>query len=120
MPYDGFECKQCGHCCTLSDAYQGSASEADVKMWEDNDRWDILDWVSTIYGKNGEVFCHDIWISPTTHDWVNRCPWLRKLPNKDKYICRIHDMKPELCRNYPLDKEHAEKTSCGLGIPKRK
>lgn len=51
-------------------------------------------------------------ISPTTRDDVSRCPWLRKLPGKNKYLCRIQDMKPEHCREYPLSREHAEETNC--------
>ena len=43
---------------------------------------------------------------------LTRCSWLRKLPNQDKYICRIHDVKPEHCRAYPKSKKHALKTGC--------
>jgi Fe-S-cluster containining protein len=43
---------------------------------------------------------------------IKRCPWLRKLPNQDKYICRIHDLKPEHCRAYPKSRKHALKTGC--------
>jgi hypothetical protein len=63
-------------------------------MWELEGRDDILEWVDTI--QLGDDHCvHDIWISPVTHDDVKRCPWLRKLPNQDRYVCRIHDVKPE-------------------------
>ena len=55
---------------------------------------------------------HDIWISPVTHDDVKRCPWLRKLPNQDKYVCRIHDVKPEHCSAYPKSRQHAKETRC--------
>ena len=30
-------------------------------------------------------------LAPVTGDDVKRCPWLRKLPDQDKYICRIHE-----------------------------
>jgi Fe-S-cluster containining protein len=53
-----------------------------------------------------------LWISPAKGDDVKRCPWLRKLPNQDKYICRIHDVKPEHCRAYPKSRKHALKTGC--------
>jgi len=80
-------------------------------MWEMEGRHDILDWVDPIpIGKGHYVY--DIWVSPKTGDDVDRCPWLRKLPNKDKYVCRIQDVKPEHCRNYPRSKEHANKTGC--------
>jgi Fe-S-cluster containining protein len=45
-------------------------------------------------------------------DDVKRCPLLRKLPNQEKYICRIHDLKPEHCRAYPRSRKHAQKTGC--------
>jgi Fe-S-cluster containining protein len=35
---------------------------------------------------------------------------LRKLPNKNKYICRIQDVKPKHCRDYPTSRKHAEDT----------
>ena len=50
--------------------------------------------------------------SPKTGDDVSRCPWLRKVRGKDQYVCRIQDVKPDLCRDYPLSREHAEETGC--------
>ncbi|MCF6290043.1 MAG: YkgJ family cysteine cluster protein [Desulfobacterales bacterium] len=112
MPLADFNCKQCGHCClNLSGAIDVCATEEDIRRWEENDRADILAWVDVIsIGEGHQVY--DIWVSPTTGDDVARCPWLRKLPGKNKYICRIQDMKPEHCRNYPLSREHAENTGC--------
>lgn len=98
-----FKCIQCGHCClNLSDAYCASADARDMIRWEEEDRWDILDHI--VWG--------DLWISPNTGEELNRCPWLRKLPNKNKYNCRIHDTKPQHCRNYPKSKKHALRTGC--------
>lgn len=111
MPPKNFKCKQCGNCClNLSSAFQRCAAEEDIRLWEDNQRDDILEWVSVI--ELGELSVYDIWISPRTGDDVTRCPWLRKLPNKNKYICRIHDVKPEHCRRYPKSRKHAEETGC--------
>ena len=108
----GFNCKQCGNCClNLSGAINVCATEEDIQLWEDNDRDDILDWVDAIHLSEDQVI-YDIWVSPRTGDDVQRCPWLRKLPKQDKYICRIQDMKPEHCRNYPLSREHADTTGC--------
>lgn len=102
-----FECTQCGHCCLeLSDAYQTSIPDFDVLRWERESRFDILDWVVSFAGLN------DIWISPKTGETVNRCPWLRKLPKKNKYICRIHETKPKHCRNFPKSKRHALDNGC--------
>lgn len=110
-PYD-FQCRQCGNCClNLNDAFQTSVSDKDIELWGKTGRYDILEWVNSISLGNNE-YVHDIWISPKTHDDVARCPWLRKLPNYDKYICRIHDVKPKHCREYPETKKHAKETSC--------
>lgn len=107
-----FTCKQCGHCClNLSGAIEVCATEEDIRRWEENDRSDILEWVDVIY-LGGEDRVNDIWINPRTGEDATRCPWLRKLPGKDKYICRIQDMKPDHCRKYPLSREHAEDTGC--------
>ena len=111
MPPKSFKCKQCGQCClNLLDAFTTCATDEDVEMWEQEGRDDILAWVDTI--QLGEHCVHDIWVSSVTHDDVKRCPWLRKLPNRDKYICRIHSVKPEHCRAYPKSRQHASETGC--------
>lgn len=112
MPPKTFKCIQCGNCClNLSDAFQTSVSGEDIALWRVKGRFDILDWVDPIPVGDGN-YVYDIWINPKTGDDVFRCPWLRKLPKQDKYICRIHDVKPEHCRNYPRSKKHAEETGC--------
>ena len=106
-----FECIQCGHCCLeLSGAIQTSVPDSDVKRWKCEQRFDIQVWVGTFADMN------DIWISPKTGEYVNRCPWLRKLPKQNKYICRIHETKPEHCRNFPKSKRHALDCGC-RGFP---
>ena len=106
-----FKCVQCGHCClNLPDAYQACVPDSDVKRWKREQRFDILERVDTFAGIN------DIWISPKTGEAVSRCPWLRKLPKKSKYICRIHETKPKHCRNFPKSKRHALDNGC-IGFP---
>ena len=106
-----FKCVQCGHCCLdLSDAYQTSVPETDIRRWKREQRFDILEWVGPFEGMN------EIWISPKTGEYVNRCPWLRKLPKQNKNICRIHETKPEHCRNFPKTKRHALDNGC-KGFP---
>ena len=106
-----FKCVQCGHCCLdLSGVYQTSVSETDIKRWKREQRFDILEWVGPFEGMD------EIWISPRTGEYVNRCPWLRKLPKQNKYICRIHGTKPEHCRNFPKSKRHALDNDC-KGFP---
>ena len=65
---------------------------------------------------DGKELFADIWFSPKTGEEASRCPWLRKLPNKDIYTCRIHETKPLHCRNFPKSKKHALTTGCkGFG-----
>lgn len=99
-----FKCIQCGHCCLkFSDAYQNSVEENDYERWVAEKRQDILKYIY-----NG---C-ELWVSPITGDYVYRCPWLRKMPKKKIYKCRIQNTKPKLCREYPKSKKHALQTGC--------
>jgi len=108
---DTFKCKQCGNCClNLRDAFASCAFEADVRRWEEAGRADILQWVAPI--PVGDTYVCDIWVDPKTGEDVTRCPWLRKVRGSDKYTCRIHDLKPDLCRRYPISRKHAEETGC--------
>lgn len=112
MPGKGFKCRQCGHCClNLEDAYQTTAFEEDVLAWEAAERWDIVSRVWCWENEKGVLF-NDIWINPRTGEEVNRCPWLRKLPNRNKYKCRINDLKPRHCREFPVSRKHARETGC--------
>ena len=112
MQLKQFSCNQCGNCClNLSGAFITCADESDIEQWEKMGRSDILEWVTYLpLGENS--FVYDVWIDPKTGDDVHRCPWLRKLPKKDMYVCRIHDVKPRHCRTYPKSQEHAEDTDC--------
>jgi hypothetical protein len=104
----GFVCKQCGHCCkNMSGGFQHSVDSAQVAKWLREDRHDILQWVDHL---GGDIW--DVWISPRTGDDVNRCPWLRKVRNQDKYVCKIHDTKTWVCADFPADKEHAIASGC--------
>ena len=111
-PPQTFKCKQCGNCClNLNDAFQTSVSDEDIAMWKREGQCDILEWVDSIF-LGEDHYIYDIWINPKTGDDVCRCPWLRKLLKQNKYICRIHDVKSEHCRNYPRSRNHAEETEC--------
>jgi Fe-S-cluster containining protein len=111
MPPKRFACTQCGHCCLNLGAFQTCATEADIALWEEHGRDDILEWVEEI-----APGIYDIWMNPQTGGDVSRCPWLRKSLRQNKYICRIQDMKPEICRNYPHSRKKAEETGCpGFG-----
>lgn len=96
------ECTQCGRCC-LKYGDCLTASEEDVQRWEQQERDDILAYVG---------LGADLWIGKLTGEEVSRCPWLRKLPGKNKYICRIHDTKPKVCKGYPVSRKQAIEDGC--------
>ena len=107
-----FHCKQCGYCClNLLEAYYTSFHPDDIELWRKEKRHDILAWVVVTETDNPYDRYHG-WISPITGEHVERCPWLRKLPDQNKYICRIQDVKPKHCREYPTSRKHAEDTGC--------
>jgi Fe-S-cluster containining protein len=74
-------------------------------MWE-AERPEVLDYTDDML--------RDLWISPVTGEEMNRCPWLRKLPMKEKYKCRIHKVRPEICRGYPVDIEQMANDCCEM------
>jgi len=107
-----FKCKQCGYCClNLLEAYYTSLHPDDIELWRKKARPEILAWVVVTSTDNPHDKYH-AWVSPITGEHVERCPWLRKLPNKNVYICRIQDVKPKHCREYPTSRKHAEDTGC--------
>ena len=94
----------------LADAFSTCATEADISRWEAAGRDDILAWVDPI--ALGDVFVYDLWIDPETGDDVSQCPWLEQVPDTDRYVCGIHELKPDHCRHYPRSREHAARTGC--------
>jgi Fe-S-cluster containining protein len=107
----GFVCTRCGRCCLTLNYHEG-CSLADYQRWQDLGRTDILDWVGTIR-HNGQVTACRIWIRPGTNQFAETCPWLKRLPDRDRYACTIHDVRPTLCRQYPGTRKHARMTGCG-------
>ena len=96
-------CNQCGKCCIHYSDGGLSASASDLERWE-TDRPDIADYASG--GK--------IWIDPTSGEQLLRCPWLQKLPEQNKYICRIYYDRPDDCRYYPVDIEQMLHDDCEM------
>ena len=97
-------CTRCGKCCeNYGDGLLGSATEADLQRLEN--RPDVLRYLDAL---------GDFWISPITHDDMHRCPWLRKLPNQATFKCRIHDVRPDICRNYPVSIDQMIKDGCEM------
>jgi len=97
------DCNQCGKCCTLYGNGGLSVTDSEIGWWETY-RPKIADYVSG--GK--------IWISPVTGKQMLRCPWLRKLPKQDKYVCRIYFDRPDDCKHYPVTIEQMINDDCEM------
>jgi uncharacterized protein len=102
-------CQRCGNCCAKG--LDEGASINDIAIWIAAKRYDILEWVHPIISPISEVVVFDIWINPRTHEY-SKCPWLRREKGKNKYSCAIHDIKPEVCRTFPVDMEDAKRRGC--------
>ncbi len=97
------DCNLCGKCCAHYADGGLSASSSEIDWWETY-RPEIARYVSD--GK--------IWISPVTGNQLVRCPWLRKLPNQPRYICRIYDDRPDDCKHYPVTIEQMVRDECEM------
>jgi Fe-S-cluster containining protein len=109
-----FACRQCGRCCRKLD-YHRELTLEDYGLWKRLGRTDILERVK-VYRRNGRITAFGIWSEPGTDRFSEVCPWLRELPKKDRWICGIHEVKPEVCRQYPGSRKHGRMTGClGFG-----
>ncbi len=107
---DDFKCRQCGLCCQVFCGTEIEITEKDIGRWTLNGREDILEWVDFInFGDHVEI---DFPIHPTKNTQVDRCPFLGKLSGQDIYICKINDMKPTGCREFPTSREKAQNINC--------
>lgn len=79
------------------------ATASEIEWWETH-RPDIFRYVS-----DGEI-----WVSPVTGQPMQRCPWLRKLPNQNKFICRIYHHRPDDCRHYPVKIDQMIQDECEM------
>jgi Fe-S-cluster containining protein len=80
-----------------------SASAGEIESWRIF-RPDIDRYVSG--GK--------IWMDPDTGKQLVLCPWLRKLPDQNKYVCDIYDDRPDDCRFYPTSIEEMVRHVCEM------
>ena len=85
------ECNQCGKCCTKYSNGGLSAEPGEIEHW-DNFRPDIYRYVDN----------KKIWMDPETGEQLELCPWLRKIPNQNKYTCDIYFDRPDDCKYYPV------------------
>ena len=105
-----FRCRQCGQCCTSLD-YHDEIIREDVVRWEKLGRTDILQWVRGVE-REGLERAYRIWTVPGTTRLAESCPFLKKIPSENRWECLIHDVKPAICRQYPLTRKHGLMTGC--------
>ena len=53
-------------------------------------------------------------MSPETGEQLTLCPWLKKLPNQNKYTCDIYFDRPDDCRYYPVSIADMVKDECEM------
>jgi len=107
---EGFACRQCGCCCRFLD-YHNEVTAEDVDLWKASGRNDILKWVYEIKS-DGQPKRYHAWVIPGTRKQADTCPFLEKKSESRRWCCRIHDAKPAICRQYPLNRKHAVMSGC--------
>jgi Fe-S-cluster containining protein len=53
-------------------------------------------------------------MSPNTGKQMKRCPWLRQLPDHEKYTCDIYSDRPDDCKHYPVTIDQMVKDECEM------
>ena len=101
------ECNQCGKCCTKYGNGGLSVTAEEIESW-DIYRPDIYSYVND--GK--------IWMNPETGEQLERCPWLRKAPDQNKYLCDIYYDRPDDCKYYPVTIDQMVIDECEMLEPK--
>jgi Fe-S-cluster containining protein len=97
------DCNQCGKCCTKYGNGGLSASVNEIEFWEAF-RPRIFSFVTE----------GNIWMHPDTGKQLERCPWLRQLPNDGKYVCDIYYDRPDDCKHYPVTIDQMVKDECEM------
>jgi Fe-S-cluster containining protein len=84
-------CLRCGRCC---ESFGGHlhVSKADLERWTRLGRDDLLRRVGPVSGW--------IWLDPQTGLLEESCPFLERT-GPDTAICSIHEVKPDICRDFP-------------------
>lgn len=112
---DEFDCIQCGHCCR-SLGYESECTRDDMAIWQEHHRKDIIERVLVTRTSDDRVE-YRIWWDQLTGKLFESCPWLEPNAANDRFKCLIHNMKPEICRQYPYTKKHAAMTGCKGKFP---
>ena len=97
------KCNQCGKCCINYSNGGLSASASEIEYWEIY-RPDIYRYVAD----------GNIWINPDTGEQLQRCPWLSKLPDQNKYVCDIYNDRPDDCKFYPVTIDQMVADECEM------
>jgi Fe-S-cluster containining protein len=97
------DCNQCGKCCVKYSNGGLSVSKSEIDLWEIF-KPDIYQFVN-----NG-----NIWMDPGTGKQIEQCPWLRKIPNQEKYTCDIYYDRPDDCKFYPVTIDQMVKDECEM------
>ena len=111
---ESYNCRQCGRCCRDLD-YRNQLTARDVQRWRTAGRHDILKWVGITRRADGRE-AYSMWVIPGTTRISETCPFLE--PGRQQHgtdavwSCRIHDVKPDICRQYPINRKHATMTGC--------
>lgn len=84
------ECKQCGKCCISAQFKIANVDVINRKKTFDMSRWLSFHGCDT-YEKDNKLYIN----IPTV------CSNLSY--DKDKYFCRIYDIRPELCRRFTCE-----------------
>jgi Fe-S-cluster containining protein len=100
-------CNSCGKCCKTAGNGGLSATPDEIDWWELH-RPEIARYV-----KDG-----NIWVDPSTGEYFANCPWLRHVPDENKYTCDIYHDRPEDCRHYPVDIAQMVKDDCEMLEPR--
>ena len=107
---EDYVCRQCGRCCLTLDYHEEVTAE-DVALWKALGRKDILQWVDETIC-DGQNQSYRIWVTPGTQQLAETCPFLKREPATNQLKCQIHDVKPAICRQYPVSRKHAAATGC--------
>jgi Fe-S-cluster containining protein len=103
-------CEQCGICCRIFGPGI-TPTPANVYLWMEQERSDILRWFVAFREKSAPVNCASLAAEdlgtivniemrhPETGDYVTVCPFLRRV-TKERYLCGIHLVKPDMCCTY--------------------
>lgn len=91
-------CEHCGKCC-IEMGSKIFATANDINRWINENRQDILKHVF-IYSFNGKIVGGEVWFDEYGNK-LDFCPFILKVGNK--IYCKIHETKPEQCREYTCE-----------------